>query len=86
MTRRKTISAGEKLINWSALSKHLTNSNDTIRQNRIPKVHKERIEQLISYLNTWVDEKTLINPSDLEEILTRFDLKTKILTEIENLG
>lgn len=86
MTKKKTISTGEKLINWSALSKHLTNSNDTIRQNRIPKVHKQRIEQLISYLNAWADEKTLINPSDLEEILTHFDLKTKILTEISNLS
>nr|DAI89548.1 MAG TPA: hypothetical protein [Caudoviricetes sp.] len=85
MTKRKTISSGEKLINWSALSKHLTNSNDTIRQNRIPKVHEKRVEQLISYLNAWVDEKTLINPLDIEEVLSNFDLKTKIMTEIDNL-
>lgn len=86
MTKKKTISAGEKLINWSALSKHLTNSNDAIRQNRIPLTHKKKIEQLISYLDSWVNEKPLINPSDLDEILTHFDLKAKILTEIDNLS
>ena len=85
MIKKKTISLGEKLINWSTLSKHLTNSNDTIRQNRIPKIHEKRIEQLISYLNAWVDENTLINPFDIEKVLSNFDLKTKIMVEIDNL-
>jgi hypothetical protein len=43
----------EDLINWNQLSKLLCGSKDTIRRNRIPKIHREFIDDLLKA----IDEK-----------------------------
>ena len=43
----------KKLINFSALSELLTGRPDIIRENRIQKKHKAKIEELITLLDYW---------------------------------
>jgi len=71
----------ESLINWSYLSGFLTNSKETIRQSRIPKVHIERINELLYYVECWKKNKKLISPEDFKEKIKNLDLITIILDE-----
>jgi len=82
MLRKKTISAEEKLknlLNWGAISNHLTGGNDRIRKNRIPKVHQEEINLLLKYISMWAEGKELLLPSEIEDKIAQIDLKTMIL-------
>jgi len=46
----------EKLINWSEISRLLSGSRKTINVNRIPKIHREAINNLLSKLDDWTNE------------------------------
>lgn len=71
----------DSLINWSYLSGFLTNSKETIRQTRIPKIHKKRIDELLYYIECWKKDKKLISPDDFKEKIKNLDLITIILDE-----
>lgn len=59
----------EDLINWSALSQHLSenNSKNYLRRGKIPKEHREKIEQLGKYINHWIKGTKLMTK---QEVLT----------------
>jgi len=78
-TRKKTTSTVEQIINWAEVSKHLTNSKDAIRKNRIPKVHLKQIELLLTYIEAWKKETKLFSEQELSNSLTEIDLKTIIM-------
>ena len=80
-TEKPSITAAKKLLNWGALSEHLTGGNDRIRKNRLPKVHREKINLLIKYISLWIEDKEMISPVELEEKISQIDLKTIILGE-----
>lgn len=80
--RGKTNKTDETLINWAELSLLLTGGKDRIRKNRIPKVHKERINELIKLIECWKKGKKLITETELEEVLSEIDVKTIILSKI----
>lgn len=81
-TKRKTISTVENLINWAEVSKFLTNGGDRIRKNRIPKAHEKRIEELLTLLQAWKDDKKLFSEAQLSNALNNIDTKTIILVEM----
>ena len=81
-TKRKTISTVESLINWAEVSKFLTNGGDRIRKNRIPKAHEKRIEELLTLLQAWKDDKKLFSEAQLSNALNNIDTKTIILVEM----
>lgn len=43
----------EKLINWGELSRLLSGSRMTIRKNKIPEIHKEKVNELKSAIEEW---------------------------------
>ena len=77
----KSKEAAKELLNWGAISSYLTDGNDRIRKNRIPRVHEERINLLIRYFAVWMEGKEMIFPSELEEAIDKIDLKTMIMGE-----
>lgn len=79
---RKTNKTEETLINWAELSLLLTGGKDRIRKNRIPKVHKERINELIKLIECWKAGKKLITEIELEEVLSEINVKTIILSKL----
>jgi len=88
MTYNKTISAekqsvrqAKELLNWGALSSLLTGGNDRIRKNRIPDKRKERVDLLINYISLWIEEKEMYSPQEIEDRISKIDLKTIILGE-----
>ena len=72
------MSNSKKLINWSELSNLITNSKDTIRSNRVPKVHKERVEELLFYIKCWEEGKKLSDIDVLRGNLEKLDIITMI--------
>jgi len=46
----------EKLINWSEISRLLSGNRKSINAKRIPKKHKEAINNLFSKLDAWTNE------------------------------
>lgn len=80
--RGKTNKMEETLINWAELSLLLTGGKDRIRKNRIPKVHKERINELIKLIECWKVGKKLITEIELEEVLSEINVKTIILSKL----
>ena len=49
-----------KLINWCEVSETLTGKKTTIRQNKIPKKYKEKIDVLKGLIEYW--DKFYLNP------------------------
>ena len=43
----------QELIKWSTLSKMLSGSDNSIRQNKIPKKYEEDVKKLIEFLEAW---------------------------------
>lgn len=43
----------QELIKWSTLSKMLSGSDNSIRQNKIPKKYEEEVKKLIEFLEAW---------------------------------
>ena len=78
---KKPKSKEESLINWSVLSKLLTGTKENIRQNRVPKKHKEEVEQLLYYIEKWKEGKILISPDDFKERIKNLDLISVIMYE-----
>lgn len=46
----------KNLLNWKQVSLFLTNSDNNIRKNKIPKKHKEKINELELLISFWVDK------------------------------
>ena len=46
----------KKLINWAELSRSLAGDRSAITKNRIPKIHKEKINDLINKMKDWQDK------------------------------
>jgi hypothetical protein len=44
----------QNLINWGELSRLLSGSRMTIRRNKIPIIHKEKINELQMLIDDWV--------------------------------
>jgi hypothetical protein len=43
----------KELINWKNLSKNLTNNDNSVRRDRIPKKYEVRINYLLQLLEIW---------------------------------
>jgi len=43
----------ENLINWGELSRMLAGSRSAITRSRVPKKHKEAINELLEFLEKW---------------------------------
>ena len=48
------------LINFGALSELLTGRKDVIRKNRVQKKYKERVSELETLIQYWIDTKSKI--------------------------
>jgi hypothetical protein len=57
----------DKLINWSALSEHLTGNKGNIRPNRIPEKYQEEVSLLQYYVNSWADCRELEERQQVEK-------------------
>lgn len=76
---KKPKSLAETLLNWSEVSLYFTKNPQNIRANRIPKMHKQKIEQLLYYIKCWDEGKILITPDELAKKVSEIDLNTIIL-------
>ena len=47
----------EDLINWSELSRFLAGSRQTVRKNKIPKIHQPFIDELIKAMDKVIKKK-----------------------------
>jgi len=54
---RRHIDASE-LINWGELSRMLSGSRQTVRKNKIPKIHQPFIDDLIKAMNKVIKKRT----------------------------
>ena len=81
-TKGKTTSTVENMINWAEVSKHLTGGSDRIRKNRIPIIHENKIEELLTYIQAWKEDKKLFSEVQLTNALDKIDTKTIILVEM----
>ena len=43
----------EKLINWGELSRSLAGNRSSITRKRVPAIHQEKINKLITLLESW---------------------------------
>lgn len=48
------------LINFGALSELLTGRKDVIRKNRVQKKYKERVSELETLIQYWIDTKSKV--------------------------
>ena len=46
------------LLNWGELSRMLSGSRQTVRKNKIPKIHQPFIEELIKAMDKVIKKKT----------------------------
>ena len=76
----------ETLVNWSEISAFLTGERENIRQNSIPKKYKSKIELLLHYIKCWKEGKRLYSMDDIEEVLSKLDLKHTISNELRVLS
>ena len=49
---------GEDLLNWWELSRMLSGSRQTVRKNKIPKIHKPFIDDLLKAMNKVIKKRT----------------------------
>lgn len=52
MTRKNI----ENLINWKELSRVLAGNKECIRRNKIPKIYKDKVNELFAILDFWHSE------------------------------
>jgi hypothetical protein len=50
-----------KLINWCELSRFLCGHKDSLKANRVPKKHAEKVNELKDAIQSWI-EKSSIQP------------------------
>jgi len=48
----------EDLINWGELSRMLSGSRQTVRKNKIPKIHQLFVDDLIKAMNKVIKKRT----------------------------
>lgn len=48
----------EDLINWGELSRFLAGSRQTVRKNKIPKIHQPFIDELLKAMNKVIKKRT----------------------------
>jgi hypothetical protein len=48
----------KELINWGELSRLLAGSRQTVRKNKIPKIHQEFVDDLIKAMNKVIKKQT----------------------------
>ena len=46
--------SAQDLINWGELSRVLSGSRMTIRRNKIPLIHQDKIEELKRLIDEWI--------------------------------
>lgn len=85
MTKTKTNKAGISIVNWAGISKFLTNSTENIRENRVPNKHQSKIDLLFYYIKCWKEGKRLYSINDIDEVLSKIDLKASISDELKIL-
>lgn len=47
------------LINWGELSRMLSGSRQTVRKNKIPKIHQSFIDELLSAIDNVIEKRPL---------------------------
>jgi len=52
------IMKAEDIINWGELSRMLSGSRQTVRKNKIPKIHRDFIHDLIKAMNKVIEKRT----------------------------
>lgn len=57
------------LINWKKLSENLTNNNNSIRKDRIPKKYQIRVDYLIQLLEIWSRDEDVWTKKEVDEWL-----------------
>lgn len=88
MRNTKLTEKAKRLINWSELSEHLAHNKDSIRSTRTPDKYKNEIDELLKYIESWLNCKELTTK---DEILLNieFEVGQKIITvadELRKLG
>ena len=48
----------KELINWGELSRMLSGSRQTVRKNKIPKIHQPFVDDLIEAMNKVIKNRT----------------------------
>lgn len=48
----------EDLINWGELSRLLSGSRQTVRKNKIPKIHQEFVKELLKAMDKVIKKRT----------------------------
>jgi hypothetical protein len=48
----------KELLNWGELSRMLSGSRQTVRKNKIPKIHQPFIDDLIKAMNKVIKKRT----------------------------
>lgn len=87
-TKDRIMVKAKDLINWSALSAQKKLEKGSIRANRIPETHKEDIEQLLYYIDCWLNCKELTTKGELKAIVKdelQIELK-ELVMKIQTLG
>lgn len=69
------------MINWNELSEFLTGKKQNIRRERVPRVHIERVDELIWLIDCWKKGERLYPESEIREKINKIDLKPLILDE-----
>jgi hypothetical protein len=73
----------KELINWTNLSKQLAKNKSSIRSNNIPTKYKEDIEQLLYYIDAWLNCKELITK---EEVINQVESMNELIAELHNIA
>lgn len=86
MIKRNNTKPKETIVNWSGISAFLTGERENIRQNSIPKKYKDKIDLLLYYIKCWKEGKRLYSMDDIEQVLTKIDLKHTISSDLRILN
>lgn len=82
-TEKESTKYAKDIINWSALSEKLAGNRDSIRRNRVPEKYKPTINQLVQFVEWWVDQKEMISPDELRQRIENIDLFSTIMGQKE---
>jgi hypothetical protein len=50
--------SAEDLLNWGELSRMLSGSRQTVRKNKIPKIHQPFVDDLLNAMNKVIKKRT----------------------------
>ena len=54
----QTNMGAKELLNWGELSRMLSGSRQTVRKNKIPKIHQPFIDDLLKVMNKVIKKRT----------------------------